>query len=257
MSTDTSRALDPPTMTAPAPKPPRDKVMRIATMTTQLLDEIRTQPLDTAGLNRLRAIDSHIIGELLTALTPELRQELHRLALPVTGHTELTDAELRLAHAQLVGWLHGLLQTALSDPPALPVNHADTVQTATHTSAPSHIPAPPNQLDHQDFDPCSPTKRPAGDIAPNEDNPAIRLARHTLITAIIRRIAQQRLTAAQTAAVLHLTGPKATKLFHADIDEFTLNELVSFLPSLHLTLQVIPARHRHAEHSDHREHPDQ
>lgn len=62
-----------------------------------------------------------------------------------------------------------------------------------------------------------------------------------LITAIIRRITQQRLTAAQTAAILHLTGPKATKLFHADIDEFTLDELVNMLPSLQLSLQVIPA----------------
>jgi predicted XRE-type DNA-binding protein len=230
------------------------KITRIATMTKRLLDEVDSQPLDTASLQRLRTIDTQIIGELLTALTPDLRQELQRLALPLTRHTKLTDAEPRLAHAQLVGWLHGLVQTALSDPHALQVNHADTVQTATDTSTPSNIPTQPNQLDQPDFEPCSPTKRPSG--APNEDNPAIRLARHTLITAIIRRITQQRLTAAQTAAILHLTGPKATKLFHADIDEFTLNELVSFLPSLQLTLQVIPARQRHPEHSDHRERPD-
>ena len=66
MSTNASSALDQPTMTAPPPKPPRDKVMRIATMTKQLLDEARTQTLDTAGLNRLRTIDTQIIGELLT-----------------------------------------------------------------------------------------------------------------------------------------------------------------------------------------------
>jgi len=96
--------------------------------------------------------DTQIISELLTALTPDLQEELQRLALPLTRHTELTDAELRLAHAQLVGWLHGLLQTAVSDPHALQVNPADTVQTATDTSAPN-IPAQPNQFDHQDFDP--------------------------------------------------------------------------------------------------------
>ena len=73
--------------------------MRIATMTKQLLDEVRTHPLDTAGLDRLRTIDTQIIGELLTDLSPDLRQELQRLALPITRHTELSDAELRLAHA--------------------------------------------------------------------------------------------------------------------------------------------------------------
>ena len=59
MSSDTSSALDQPAMTAPTPKPPRDKVMRIATMTKQLLDEVRTQPLDTAGLKRLRTRHPH------------------------------------------------------------------------------------------------------------------------------------------------------------------------------------------------------
>ena len=103
MSSDTSSALHPPTMTAPTPKPPRAKVMRIATMTKQLLDEVRTQTLDTAGLNRLRTIDTQIIGELLTDLTPDLREELQRLALPLARHTELSDAELRLAHAHTRG----------------------------------------------------------------------------------------------------------------------------------------------------------
>lgn len=111
MSTETSSALDQLTMSGATPKHPRDKVMRLATMTKQLLDEVRTQPLDTAGLDRLRTIDTQIIGELLTDLSPDLRQELQRLALPITRHTELSDAELRLAHAQLVGWLQGLLQT--------------------------------------------------------------------------------------------------------------------------------------------------
>ena len=102
MSTDTSSALDQPAMTAPTPKPPRDKVMRIATMTKQLLDEVRTQPLDAASLDRLRTIDTQIIGELLTDLTPDLREELQRLALPITRHTEMSDSELRLAHAHAV-----------------------------------------------------------------------------------------------------------------------------------------------------------
>jgi hypothetical protein len=115
MSTDTSSALDQPTITAATPKPLRDKVMRIATTTKQLLDGVRTQILDTAGLERLRTIDTQIIGELLTDLTPDLREELQRLALPLTRHTELSDAELRVAHAQLVA--SGLASRAPPDSP--------------------------------------------------------------------------------------------------------------------------------------------
>src|SRR5689334_2988789 len=157
MSTDTSSTLDP-TMTAPTSKPPRDKVMRIATMTKHLLDEIRTQPLDTAGLNRLRVIDTHIIGELLTDLSPDLREELQRLALPLTHQAELSDAELRLAHAQLVGWLQGLLQTAhtaLSDPHAVPVADWITGHAAEDAPASGDILEPSNYL--------------PGDVPPDQD----------------------------------------------------------------------------------------
>jgi hypothetical protein len=150
MGTDTGRTLDQPTVTETTPKHPRDKVMRIATMTTQLLDEVRAQPLDTAGLDRLRTLDTQIIGELLTDLTPDLRQELQRLALPLTRHADLSDTEFRLAHAQLVGWLQGLLQTAqtaLSEPHAVLANDSITVQTATGTSTSSDVPTSPNRLD--------------------------------------------------------------------------------------------------------------
>ena len=249
MSTDTSSAVDQPTMSGATPKHPRDKVMRLATMTKQLLDEVRTQPLDTAGLDRLRTIDTQIIGELLTDLSPDLRQELQRLALPITRHTELSDAELRIAHAQLVGWLQGLLQTtqtALADPHAVLANDSLTVQAATDTSTSSDIPTSPNHLDRPHL---GPSKYLPDDGLP-EDDP-IRSARQTLITAIIRRITQQRLTAAQAAAVLHLTGPRVTKPLQADIDEFTLDELVNLLPTLELTIQVVPAPEQYEGQSRH------
>jgi predicted XRE-type DNA-binding protein len=232
MGTDTKIAVDQPGMAEAAPKLPRDKVMRIATMTKQLLDEVHVQPLDTASLDRLRTIDTQIIDELLTDLTPDLREELQRLALPLTRHTELSDSELRLAHAQLVGWLQGLLQTAhtaLSDPHTVAANDSKTVQTA------------PNHLDRPHIQPCSPTKPVTDDNAPNYDSSAIRSARQTLITAIIRRITQQRLTAAQAAARLHLTGPRVTQLLQANIEEFTLDELVNLLPALDLTIHIVPA----------------
>lgn len=241
MGTDTSSALDQPSTAVANPKPARDKVRRIATMTTQLLDEIRNQPLDTASLNRLRTIDTRLIDELLTDLAPDLHQELHRLALPLTRHIELSDTELRLAHAQLVGWLKGFLQTALSEPPTVLANNSITIQTTTtELPPPGDIPTAPSHLDRPHSEPCSPTNRLPNQIDTTGENSAVRSARHTLITAITRRIAQQRLTAAQAAAVLHLTGPRVTKLLQDNIDEFTLDELVKLLPALGLTIQVVP-----------------
>jgi hypothetical protein len=92
------------------------KVMRIGTMIKQLLEEVRAAPLDEASRNRLREIHENSIKELEDGLAPELREELHRLSLPFTDDSTPSDAELRIAQAQLVGWLEGLfhgIQTAL------------------------------------------------------------------------------------------------------------------------------------------------
>lgn len=92
------------------------KVMRIGTMIKQLLEEVRAAPLDEASRNRLREIHENSIKELEDGLAPELRDELHRLSLPFTEDITPSDAELRIAQAQLVGWLEGLfhgIQTAL------------------------------------------------------------------------------------------------------------------------------------------------
>jgi hypothetical protein len=92
------------------------KVMRIGTMIKQLLEEVRAAPLDEASRNRLREIHENSIKELEDGLAPELRDELHRLSLPFTEDNTPSDAELRIAQAQLVGWLEGLfhgIQTAL------------------------------------------------------------------------------------------------------------------------------------------------
>jgi hypothetical protein len=92
------------------------KVMRIGTMIKQLLEEVRAAPLDDASRNRLRDIHRTSIRELEGGLAPELREELERLTLPFTEDTVPSDAELRIAQAQLVGWLEGLfhgIQTAL------------------------------------------------------------------------------------------------------------------------------------------------
>jgi hypothetical protein len=92
------------------------KVMRIGTMIKQLLEEVRAAPLDDASRARLREIHQSSIKELASGLAPELRDELQRLTLPFSDDSIPTDAELRIAQAQLVGWLEGLfhgIQTAL------------------------------------------------------------------------------------------------------------------------------------------------
>ena len=92
------------------------KVMRIGTMIKQLLEEVRAAPLDDASRARLREIHATSIRELEDGLAPELREELERLALPFSEESVPSDAELRIAQAQLVGWLEGLfhgIQTAL------------------------------------------------------------------------------------------------------------------------------------------------
>ncbi len=83
------------------------KVMRIGGMIRQLLDEVKAAPLDEASRVRLRDIHLQSIKELEDGLAPELIDELERLSLPFNDETP-SDAELRIAQAQLVGWLEGL-----------------------------------------------------------------------------------------------------------------------------------------------------
>jgi len=92
------------------------KVMRIGSMIKQLLEEVHSAPLDEAGRARLAAIHERSLRELEDGLAPDLVEELHRIALPFDETTTPSDAELRIAQAQLVGWLEGLfhgIQTAL------------------------------------------------------------------------------------------------------------------------------------------------
>jgi len=92
------------------------KVMRIGSMIKQLLEEVRAADLDDKGRQRLADIHARSISELESGLAPELRDELERLSLPFSADEIPTEAELRIAQAQLVGWLEGLfhgIQAAL------------------------------------------------------------------------------------------------------------------------------------------------
>ena len=91
------------------------KVMRIGSMIRQLLEEVKSAPLDEASRTRLANIYRSSINELEEGLAPELVEELERLSLPFSSDTP-SEAELRIAQAQLVGWLEGLfhgIQTAI------------------------------------------------------------------------------------------------------------------------------------------------
>ncbi len=83
------------------------KLLRIGSMVKQLLDEVRQAPLDEASRGRLREIYEQSIRELADGLSPDLAAELDRVSIPFDSPTP-SDAELRIAHAQLVGWLEGL-----------------------------------------------------------------------------------------------------------------------------------------------------
>jgi hypothetical protein len=83
------------------------KLIRIASMVRTMLDEVRRAPLDEAGRRRLREIHELSLRELESVLSPDLQQELTEVVLPLTGD-DPSESELRLAQAQLVGWLEGL-----------------------------------------------------------------------------------------------------------------------------------------------------
>ncbi len=84
------------------------KVIRIGAMIRQLLEEVRRAPLDEAGRSRLAEIYDLSVSELTEGLSEDLREELARLATPFRDEGTPTEAELRVAQAQLVGWLEGL-----------------------------------------------------------------------------------------------------------------------------------------------------
>ena len=123
-ATDATEALRPevvdPAALAPGPEPagseadgPTEsidqpaKLLRIGSMVKQLLEEVRQAPLDEASRGRLREIYEQSIRELADGLSPDLAAELDRVSIPFDGPTP-SESELRIAHAQLVGWLEGL-----------------------------------------------------------------------------------------------------------------------------------------------------
>lgn len=122
------------------------KVMRIGAMIRQLLDEVRQAPLDEAGRERLAQIYDTSIAELADSLSPDLRDELELLTDPFEQGGVPSEAELRIAQAQLVGWLEGLfhgIQAALFAQQAVARQQLEQMrQPAIGPGGPGQAPAP-------------------------------------------------------------------------------------------------------------------
>lgn len=86
------------------------KLLRIAVMIRELLEEVRREPLDEHAREHLRDIHAKVIAELKTGLSGALAEELERITLPLPASGVPTDSEIRIAQAQLLGWLEGLFQ---------------------------------------------------------------------------------------------------------------------------------------------------
>lgn len=95
---------------APGPVEQPGKLLRIAMMVREMLEEVRRAPLDDDAREHLRDIHGRVLAELKAALSGALVEELERITLPLDGDQVPTDAELRIAQAQLLGWLEGLFQ---------------------------------------------------------------------------------------------------------------------------------------------------
>ena len=124
------------------------KLIRIASMVRSMLDEVRRAPLDDAGRRRLREIHDRSIEELDSVLSPDLQKELNEVVLPLTSDTP-SESELRLAQAQLVGWLEGLfhgIQATLFTQQAMAQSQLEEVRRrrALEMAQPGGQPAPPS-----------------------------------------------------------------------------------------------------------------
>lgn len=86
------------------------KLLRIAVMVREMLEEVRRAPIDEHAREHLREIHSRVLAELKTGLSGALAEELDRITMPLNGQDVPTESEIRIAQAQLLGWLEGLFQ---------------------------------------------------------------------------------------------------------------------------------------------------
>lgn len=148
------------------------KVMRIRTRVRELLEEVKSAPLDEAARSRLAEIHERSIKELEDGLSPDLVQELHRINLPFKEDVTPSDSELRISQAQLVGWIEGLfhgIQTALAAQQM--ANQQTAAQLQLRQLPPGTVIAPGVIIGENGEPQRAPvTQRPAGQ--PNDNVPS-------------------------------------------------------------------------------------
>ncbi|OFW64246.1 MAG: hypothetical protein A2135_01340 [Actinobacteria bacterium RBG_16_67_15] len=123
------------------------KLMRIASMTRAMLEEIRQAPLDDPGRRRLVGIFDNSLAEMQDVLSGDLREELNDLFTPMSSDT-VTEAELRIAQAQLVGWLEGLfagIQASLWSQQAAAASQLQQLRGKAIEAQSGHLTTPPGQ----------------------------------------------------------------------------------------------------------------
>ena len=117
--------------------------MRIGAMVKQLLEEVRSASLDEASRERLAEIYERSVAELSEAMSPDLQEELRTLALPFTDDHVPSESELRIAKAQLVGWLEGLfhgIQATLFAQQLAARQQLDQMRQLPHGGLPGEVP---------------------------------------------------------------------------------------------------------------------
>lgn len=83
------------------------KLIRIASMTRAMLDEARQAPLDEGGRKRLAEVHARSVEALREVLSPDLQEEFNEIMVPL-NKSDASESEVRVAQAQLIGWLEGL-----------------------------------------------------------------------------------------------------------------------------------------------------
>ncbi len=105
---ETDKATDPAATEQEQPVSEPTKLIRMASMTRAMLDEVRQAPLDEGGKNRLAEVHARSLEEMRGVLSPDLLEEFDGIMIPLPEDDKVTEAELRIAQAQLIGWLEGL-----------------------------------------------------------------------------------------------------------------------------------------------------
>jgi hypothetical protein len=132
------------------------KVMRVGSMIKQLLDEVKAAPLDDRSRERMARIYQRSIDELTVSLSPDLADELRSMALPFAAGEVPSDAELRVAQAQLVGWLEGLFHGIQATLFAQQLAARQQLEQMRAQIGPGGVPRPPFGPDGRPIEPDRP-----------------------------------------------------------------------------------------------------